>query len=178
MTQIHKQRRGRPDKYPFWKNEVNRLFADDAKLSAVDAYGMLRAIRDGHPELKDKPLPPDARTVGRWKARFFLDNPTEADRSIYRTYRWPDAHVTGTLPWEAAELSLRILRFRLEHSRYSGHWDDLVPWQPETESRPHQSMEVLTENQALWAYRLRLAHPSWPLESLIEASEMFVEELG
>ena len=158
MTEIPRRtRRGRPEMYQFWRSVTHHLFADDEKLSAVDAYGMLRAIRDENPELKDKPLPADDRTVSRWKKRFFEEHPTREDRSLYRTYRWPDAHLTGTVPFEAAKISFEILRSRLTHG----------------EDLPHQSMDVLTESQALWAYRLRLAHPTWPLESIIEASETF-----
>jgi hypothetical protein len=101
------------------------------------AYDKLGAIRDEHPELQDQPFPADARTVSRWKKRFPIDHPAEADRAIFRNYRWPDAHVTGMLPWEAAEIGLAIKRI-------------MAP-------------RVPTVRHIRWAHRLKVAAPDMPL---------------
>ena len=82
---------------------------------------------------------PSHKTIERWRATYY-DHLNDKGKDQLRTYVWPDSHENGALPWEAAEVGLRLCRTRPDFN------------------------EPVMVGEVKWAYWLYCSAPDMPFE--------------
>ncbi len=143
-------RTGRPRTDAFWGEKVGELAEEHPDWGAGRIEGALWEIA-AREERNDVP---SVRAVGRLlKAHRAKD---EAERALYRQFRWPDAMATGLLPWEAAATIFEKMRAYTLHG-WGGRWGALP----------------MSIRRCRWLWRVTLAIPDAPLDVRVSYAERF-----
>lgn len=134
-----------------WWDEVYRLSEADFILKK---------------KLREAGSKPDSKTLRNIKARFYDPLPPR-ERILLSEYRWPESHVQSDLPWEAAEIGMKLLRREYDFGPTD---DERLPGSrlgrgPSRDKHAHLGRREplpVTTGQVLWAYRLSCVAPSMP----------------
>jgi len=146
--------RGRPRTDPRYVRRVGELAEEGLKPPAITRT-IEEEAKQATPPRDDYPA---ERTVRRlYEAHRALD---PSEQREYGLFHWPQSMVSGSLPWEAGEAALELLRFRIEQHRSSRR-------------------KPPTIREARWFWRVRQAAPTLPADEadLLACTYSLVESI-
>ena len=175
-------RKNRTSKYRRWREEARTLFADHENWGGTAVFAELSAL-EGTPGYEYLGKLPDARTITRWRADFFLAYPKPIQ---------PDSHQNGIVPWNAQRISRYIRRLMANEGRATPvsviMWAynltvaaPEMPWYVEPNPQlPHDKSRFcvyhvarnLAAHETEWG-RLSLSYnPSFPIEERVTYAQV------